>query len=87
MDDLVRYRERALRLRWLADFGTEGELRSEVRRLAAELAAWIVNVEVRKMTGEQLRPVSKGNRWRALRRAWSPRRRGQNPTFGPAATS
>lgn len=81
MDDLARYRERALSLRRLADFGTEGELRSEVRHLAAELATWIVNLELGKMIGEQPQIVSEESRWRALKRAWSQRRRGRSLTF------
>jgi hypothetical protein len=86
MDDLIRYRERALQLRRLADFGTEAEVRWEVRQLAAELATWVVDVEIRRMTGEPSPPPAKRGHhasrwWRALR-PW-PRRR--TPAFGSVA--
>lgn len=50
--ELNELRELALRFRALADHGTEGELRAELKRLSAELAAWIVSREIRTMTGE-----------------------------------
>jgi len=75
MQNLVRYRERALQLRRLADFGTEGELRSEMRQLAAELATWVVNLEIRRMT-EGAPPKT---------RMWRPWRRRRTPALGPIA--
>jgi hypothetical protein len=50
--ELNELRELALHFRALADHGTEGELRAELKRLSAELAAWIVNREIQTMTGE-----------------------------------
>lgn len=79
MDDVVMYRERALAWRRLADFGTEAEVRWELRALAAELAAWVVNIEIEGMMSEQLPPVLRHQahvspwRWRTWRR-WPWRR-------------
>lgn len=69
MDELSGYREQALRLRRLAESGTEGELRGELRHLAAELAAWIVRAEIRAMSVAPEAP-RRGRRWRGWARRW-----------------
>jgi hypothetical protein len=74
---LSEYREMAWRFRALAEDGTEGELRAELKRLATEMAAWVVAAEIKAMTVEE--PVAAARegrggrfrwRWRQLWRAW-----------------
>jgi hypothetical protein len=74
---LSEYREVAWRFRALAEHGTEGELRAELKRLAAEMAAWIVAAEIKAMTVEEPAGATKAARaglfrwrWRRLRRVW-----------------
>jgi hypothetical protein len=50
--ELNEFRELALRFRALAEHGTEGELRAELKRLSAELAGWIVSREIQAMVGK-----------------------------------
>ncbi len=69
MDEFSIYREQALRLRKLAESGTEGELRAELRQLAAGLASWIVRAEIRAMSEAPEAP-RRGRRWRVLARWW-----------------
>ncbi len=54
--ELNEFRELALRFRALAEHGTEGELRAELKRLSAELAAWIVSREIQAMVGKDTPP-------------------------------
>jgi hypothetical protein len=76
---LSEYREVALRFRALADHGTERDLRAELKRLSADLAAWIVAAEIKAMTGEKSAVVMEGEhgspsrwRWRWRWRGWWP---------------
>jgi hypothetical protein len=85
MDDLIRYRERALELRRLADFGTEGELRSQVRQLAAEIATWVVNVEIQRMTDNAPPNRPEDTHTSRLWRAWRPWARRRTPAFESVA--
>jgi len=54
--ELNDFRELALRFRALAEHGTEGELRAELKRLSAELATWIVSREIQAMVGKDTPP-------------------------------
>jgi hypothetical protein len=78
---LSEYREVALRFKALAEYGPEREVRAELKRLSAELAAWIVAAEIKAMTGEAAPVVIQGEadgpsrwRWRWWKTAWWPRR-------------
>lgn len=88
MKGLSEYREVALRFRALAEHGPEREVRAELKRLSAELAAWIVAAEIKAMTAEDAPIVVQGEvdapsrwRWRRWKIAWWPRR----PSFAAPA--
>lgn len=81
MKGLSEYREVALRFKALAEYGPEREVRAELKRLSAELAAWIVAAEIRAMTTEEAPVVTISEaddpprwRWRWRKIAWWPRR-------------
>jgi hypothetical protein len=78
---LSEYREVALRFKALAEYGPEREVRAELKRLSAELAAWIVAAEIKAMTVEEAPVVTISEadgpsrwRWRWRKIAWWPRR-------------
>lgn len=81
MKGLSEYREVALRFKALAEYGPEREVRAELKRLSAELAAWIVAAEIKAMTMEEAPVVTISEadgpsrwRWRWWRAGWWPRR-------------
>ncbi|HZB92289.1 MAG TPA: hypothetical protein VE397_12650 [Stellaceae bacterium] len=84
MEGLSVYRELALRYRALAEHGTEGELRAELKRLSAELAARAVQAEIVAMRDGAAAPTVKREpgRWTRWRWNWLGRWRGR---FGYAA--
>jgi hypothetical protein len=54
--ELNEFREPALRFRALAEHGTEGELRAELKWLSTEPAAWTVSREIQAMVGKDTPP-------------------------------
>jgi hypothetical protein len=74
MDGLVIDRELALRFKALAEGGSDGEIRQELRRLAAEFAGLIIAAEVQHMIVEQYTPPAGGGSlvrlWRWVAWAW-----------------
>jgi hypothetical protein len=67
---LSDYRETAWRLMALAEHGSEGELRAELKQLSTEMAAWIMAAEIKAMTVEEPAAAGTAERARAFRWRW-----------------